>query len=104
MLGSKVTTFGPKSGGVAAEAEAPPASASATDTRTTAAIGERCQVMRIPSPQTTNGESRSYADTLRHARGVLVICPSCEADNRSGARFCRECGAALEHACPACGA
>src|SRR5438874_2667792 len=34
----------------------------------------------------------------------LVICPSCETDNRSGARFCRGCGVALERLCPACGA
>ncbi|MGH2935609.1 MAG: adenylate/guanylate cyclase domain-containing protein, partial [Gaiellaceae bacterium] len=33
-----------------------------------------------------------------------MTCPSCETENRPGARFCRDCGAALEQACPACGA
>ena len=31
-------------------------------------------------------------------------CPSCGADNRSDAKFCRECGAAIGGRCPACGA
>src|SRR5262245_32084004 len=31
-------------------------------------------------------------------------CPRCRAENRDGARFCRECGAALAAACSACGA
>jgi class 3 adenylate cyclase/tetratricopeptide (TPR) repeat protein len=30
-------------------------------------------------------------------------CPHCQRENRSGARFCRACGAALPSACPACG-
>ena len=29
-------------------------------------------------------------------------CPRCRTDNRSGAQFCRDCGARLEAACPAC--
>jgi class 3 adenylate cyclase/tetratricopeptide (TPR) repeat protein len=33
-----------------------------------------------------------------------VSCPSCQAENRAGARFCRTCGTPLEQACPACGA
>jgi class 3 adenylate cyclase/tetratricopeptide (TPR) repeat protein len=32
-----------------------------------------------------------------------LTCPACEADNRTGARFCRECGRPLALACPACG-
>jgi class 3 adenylate cyclase len=31
------------------------------------------------------------------------ICPSCEAENRTEARFCRQCGEALARGCPACG-
>src|SRR5262245_56458045 len=31
-------------------------------------------------------------------------CPRCHADNRDGARFCRECGATFAAACPSCGA
>ena len=31
-------------------------------------------------------------------------CPRCQADNRDGARFCRECGASFAAACPSCGA
>ena len=31
-------------------------------------------------------------------------CPSCESDNRPGARFCRACGGALSLACPNCSA
>ena len=31
-------------------------------------------------------------------------CPRCQADNRDGARFCRECGATFAAACPSCGA
>jgi class 3 adenylate cyclase/tetratricopeptide (TPR) repeat protein len=30
-------------------------------------------------------------------------CPSCDADNREGRRFCSKCGAALPRACAACG-
>jgi class 3 adenylate cyclase/tetratricopeptide (TPR) repeat protein len=30
-------------------------------------------------------------------------CPHCQRENRTGARFCRACGAALPSACPACG-
>jgi class 3 adenylate cyclase/tetratricopeptide (TPR) repeat protein len=33
-----------------------------------------------------------------------VICPTCEAENRDGARFCNECGSPLEARCPSCGA
>jgi predicted ATPase/class 3 adenylate cyclase len=33
-----------------------------------------------------------------------VNCPSCGADNRPDAKFCRECGAAIGGRCPACGA
>jgi class 3 adenylate cyclase len=32
-----------------------------------------------------------------------VICPSCETENRSSARFCRECGASFADRCPDCG-
>jgi class 3 adenylate cyclase len=32
-----------------------------------------------------------------------LICPSCETENRAGARFCRACGTSLQQACPACG-
>jgi len=31
-------------------------------------------------------------------------CPRCQADNREGARFCRECGATFAAVCPSCGA
>jgi class 3 adenylate cyclase/tetratricopeptide (TPR) repeat protein len=31
-------------------------------------------------------------------------CPRCQAQNRQGAQFCRECGAHFEAVCPACGA
>src|SRR5262245_6025565 len=31
-------------------------------------------------------------------------CPRCQADNRDGARFCRECGATFMAVCPSCGA
>ena len=30
-------------------------------------------------------------------------CPRCQAENRSGRRFCAECGTPLPLACPACG-
>jgi class 3 adenylate cyclase/tetratricopeptide (TPR) repeat protein len=33
-----------------------------------------------------------------------VNCPSCGADNRPDAKFCRECGAAIGGRCPTCGA
>ncbi len=33
-----------------------------------------------------------------------MVCPSCDSDNREGARFCRQCGSALALHCPACGA
>ena len=32
-----------------------------------------------------------------------VQCPGCRRENRAGAKFCDECGAALPRACPACG-
>ena len=31
-------------------------------------------------------------------------CPGCEAENREGARFCRECGATFGFVCSSCGA
>ena len=30
-------------------------------------------------------------------------CPECQFENREGAKFCKECGAKLEHTCPKCG-
>src|SRR5215510_6184512 len=36
--------------------------------------------------------------------GHGMKCPRCQADNRDGARFCRECGATFTAACPSCGA
>ena len=30
-------------------------------------------------------------------------CPKCQHENRSGLRFCSQCGEALKAACPACG-
>ena len=30
-------------------------------------------------------------------------CPSCQVENRQGARFCKACGSKLEQSCPACG-
>ena len=32
-----------------------------------------------------------------------MICPGCQAENRSGRRFCAKCGAALPVVCPDCG-
>src|SRR5262245_25445086 len=29
-------------------------------------------------------------------------CPRCQADNRDGARFCRECGTTFAAVCPSC--
>src|SRR5262245_1664638 len=36
--------------------------------------------------------------------GPGMKCPRCQADNRDGARFCRECGATFAAVCPSCGA
>jgi hypothetical protein len=33
-----------------------------------------------------------------------MTCPRCRAENRDGARFCRECGAAFGVVCAGCGA
>jgi len=33
-----------------------------------------------------------------------MLCPSCQADNPSGNRFCEQCGTPLEVRCPQCGA
>ena len=33
-----------------------------------------------------------------------MVCPSCQTENKEGARFCRACGSPLELACPSCGA
>jgi class 3 adenylate cyclase/tetratricopeptide (TPR) repeat protein len=33
-----------------------------------------------------------------------VICPSCQAENKEGAKFCNECGTPLSLSCPRCGA
>lgn len=32
-----------------------------------------------------------------------MTCPRCRAQNDDGARFCEDCGARLEAACPRCG-
>ena len=29
-------------------------------------------------------------------------CPKCQFENREGAKFCKRCGAKLEHTCPQC--
>jgi hypothetical protein len=34
----------------------------------------------------------------------MTTCPRCRAENRDGARFCRECGATFAAVCPTCGA
>jgi class 3 adenylate cyclase/tetratricopeptide (TPR) repeat protein len=46
---------------------------------------------------------------LEARRGIASItpvirCNSCDAENRSGRRFCSQCGASLELPCPSCGA
>jgi class 3 adenylate cyclase len=33
-----------------------------------------------------------------------VICSNCGSDNQAGARFCNECGTAMQAGCPSCGA
>jgi class 3 adenylate cyclase/tetratricopeptide (TPR) repeat protein len=33
-----------------------------------------------------------------------VICSNCGSDNQAGARFCNECGSAMQAGCPSCGA
>ncbi len=33
-----------------------------------------------------------------------MICPSCQAENRPGRKFCAQCGTLLAIACPSCGA
>ncbi|WP_411277865.1 ATP-binding protein [Gaiella sp.] len=35
---------------------------------------------------------------------TAIACPSCNAENELGRKFCGECGSALARACPACGA
>src|SRR5262249_10337821 len=37
-------------------------------------------------------------------RAHLMRCAQCQFENREGVRFCEECGARLEHRCPACDA
>jgi class 3 adenylate cyclase len=37
------------------------------------------------------------------ARGGLMLCPRCHAENREGRRFCGECGTSLAYQCPSCG-
>nr|MBA2264574.1 zinc-ribbon domain-containing protein [Chloroflexota bacterium] len=32
-----------------------------------------------------------------------MLCASCGTENRTGSRFCDNCGAALASACPSCG-
>src|SRR5215471_19042211 len=32
-----------------------------------------------------------------------MTCPRCQANNRDGARFCRECGTTFAAVCPSCG-
>jgi uncharacterized membrane protein YvbJ len=34
---------------------------------------------------------------------LRMKCPKCQAENREGAVFCKECGVRLEVACPECG-
>ena len=40
----------------------------------------------------------------KRTAGLTLVCPTCGATNRNGAKFCNECGGALSLACPACGA
>ena len=41
---------------------------------------------------------------LGYLRAVKMRCPRCQAENREGARFCRECGTRFDVVCLKCGA
>src|SRR5262249_21740095 len=36
-------------------------------------------------------------------KGNMMQCPSCQADNPAGTKFCGECGTPFVHHCPQCG-
>src|SRR5438094_10477629 len=58
MLGSKIFTFGPKSGAAAAVAvrcEAAPAGPASASAATASAKNERCKIMRLPLGRSTRG-------------------------------------------------
>src|SRR6266511_3441310 len=48
--------------------------------------------------------NRSREQNQPDPRRSRMTCPRCQAENREGARFCRECGATFGAACPSCGA
>jgi class 3 adenylate cyclase len=47
---------------------------------------------------------RRYPACIEDRGGGAVNCPNCGADNRPDAKFCRECGSAIDVRCPTCGA
>jgi ribosomal protein L40E len=48
--------------------------------------------------------SGSWVGSLLGGQRLSMKCPRCQADNREGARFCRECGATFGAVCSSCGA
>src|SRR5215510_15130785 len=68
-------------------------------------IGDRpCADGRSCWLRTRSMTIRGTSSLSRVLGGSGMECPRCRADNRDGARFCRECGATFTAACPSCGA
>ncbi|NJD30220.1 MAG: zinc-ribbon domain-containing protein, partial [Chloroflexi bacterium] len=65
----------------------------------------RCQVVKLSDScrKRAEGVTGWVCFGLRAYEGIRLTCSNCGTENQAGAKFCMECGAAIEPGCPSCG-